>query len=127
MIPLKTDVLVTHGPAKGHVDAESLGAGCSHMLREVRRVKPRVHICGHIHQARGTEVVNWDGVQWGYDSVSMGEGGVLTLLMMLGAWILEWVGYMLGRKRKGRTTFVNAAVEGRTGLIEGDDTIVVEI
>mmetsp|Transcript_17590 Transcript_17590/g.33396 ORF Transcript_17590/g.33396 Transcript_17590/m.33396 type:complete len:162 (-) Transcript_17590:358-843(-) len=49
-IPRNTHVLVTHSPAKGYVDD---GAGCPSILKHVRRVRPRLVVCGHIHQAHG--------------------------------------------------------------------------
>jgi predicted phosphodiesterase len=120
-VPDTTDILITHGPAKGHVDAASPAAGCVHLLREVLRVKPRLHICGHIHQARGKEVVDWGTVQWGYDRVNVGEGGLGVLLVMLGAWLWAWMGWVIGVRREGRTVFVNAAVEEN----EGKEVVVV--
>ena len=52
-IPSDNDILVTHGPPLGHGDRCVGGnrAGCAHLLREVlERVKPKVHIFGHIHE-----------------------------------------------------------------------------
>jgi predicted phosphodiesterase len=122
-IPLDTDVLVTHGPARGHVDAENATSGCPHLLQEVTRVMPRLHVCGHIHKARGVEAVDWGWVQWGYDRVHMGEGGVGTVVVMLGAWVVSW----MSGKRRGKGVCVSAAVgdggDGN-GRIEG---VVVEV
>ena len=50
LIPEDTDILVTHGPAKGFVDD---GVGCETILEHVHRVKPRLVVSGHIHQAHG--------------------------------------------------------------------------
>jgi hypothetical protein len=105
-IPLDTDVLVTHGPSRGHLDAESPASGCPHLLREVTHVRPRLHVFGHIHKARGMEVVDWGWGQWGYDSVYMGEGSIVTVMVMVGAWMRSWI---VGA-RKGRGVFVNAAI-----------------
>jgi Icc-related predicted phosphoesterase len=59
-IPLGIDVLVTHGPARGHVDGfDAPAVACVELLREVKRVKPVLHVCGHVHKARGAEVVDW--------------------------------------------------------------------
>lgn len=55
-IPTETDVLVTHGPPLGHGDMTSCNGrvGCEHTLIEVEaRVKPSVHIFGHIHSGYG--------------------------------------------------------------------------
>lgn len=124
-IPLSTDVLVTHGPAKGHVD---LGAkGCEHLNREVWRVKPRLHVCGHIHVARGVEHVDWGWLQWGYDTVVRGEERVFTEVIMFLAWVVMWVRYFVFGPREMESTFVNAAVAQPKGVVGGDETMVVEL
>lgn len=56
MIPTHTDVLITHGPPHGILDRASDGflCGCQDMLEIVRtRVKPRLHVFGHIHEGYG--------------------------------------------------------------------------
>ncbi|KAI1767933.1 Metallo-dependent phosphatase [Hypoxylon sp. FL1150] len=61
-IPLDTDILVTHGPARTHRD-ESRGrvaAGCEMLRQAMWRVRPRIALCGHVHEARGVERVRWD-------------------------------------------------------------------
>ncbi|KAK8079229.1 hypothetical protein PG994_003036 [Apiospora phragmitis] len=61
-IPLDTDILITHGPAFGHRD-ETVGreaAGCEELRKAMWRVRPRLAVCGHIHEARGVEGVRWD-------------------------------------------------------------------
>ena len=60
-IPSTTDVLITHGPPLGRNDEtdHSGYTGCWDLLQEVQnRIKPRVHIFGHIHQGYGT---SYDG------------------------------------------------------------------
>jgi hypothetical protein len=56
MIPDNTDVLITHGPPHGLLDAAMDGflCGCEELLEAVTtRVKPRLHIFGHIHEGYG--------------------------------------------------------------------------
>jgi Icc-related predicted phosphoesterase len=56
-----TDVLITHGPPLGRCDLSTQGirTGCYDLLQEVQqRVKPRVHVFGHIHESCG---VSFDG------------------------------------------------------------------
>lgn len=55
LIPPDTALLVTHGPAWGLVDQVKEGrhAGCKDLLAAIRRVKPALHVAGHIHQAHG--------------------------------------------------------------------------
>lgn len=91
-------------------------------------MKPRVHVCGHIHCARGIEVLNWGWVQWGYDGVVSGETSwvwrVYVLVLMSLMWILEWISWVtLGRERRGAGWIINAAIVG-DGRVEG---VVLEI
>jgi Icc-related predicted phosphoesterase len=56
LIPSDTDILLTHGPLSGILDSTKKGehVGCENLLNRVNEIKPRVHICGHIHEAYGT-------------------------------------------------------------------------
>ncbi len=52
--PDGVDVLVLHSPPRGFLDGDrSLGSEA--LLRAVERVKPRVAVCGHIHECQGQE------------------------------------------------------------------------
>ena len=55
LIPEGIDVLVTHGPPYGFGDRVHGGerVGCEDLLRHLARVKPRLHLFGHIHEDRG--------------------------------------------------------------------------
>lgn len=63
-IPSTTDVLITHGPPAGIRDyiapplEESDHLGCADLRKRVSRIRPQVHIFGHIHGGYGTETVN---------------------------------------------------------------------
>ncbi|MBK7402020.1 MAG: metallophosphatase domain-containing protein [Myxococcales bacterium] len=54
-IPAGIDVLVTHGPPLGFGDQGPVEgrAGCADLLEHVRRVRPPLHLFGHIHQDGG--------------------------------------------------------------------------
>jgi Icc-related predicted phosphoesterase len=54
-IPAGIDVLLTHGPPAGILDetVEDVHAGCADLLDAVRRVRPRLHVFGHIHEGAG--------------------------------------------------------------------------
>jgi predicted phosphohydrolase len=56
-IPADTDILITHGPPAGILDRNSAGepTGCEDLRLAVDRIKPRLHIFGHIHEAHGVE------------------------------------------------------------------------
>lgn len=63
-IPYSLDVLITHGPARGHLDRTMEGdeAGCYDLYRRLRGmiendVNPRYHICGHIHEGYGMKQI----------------------------------------------------------------------
>ena len=55
-IPGDVDILVTHGPPYGILD-RSPGAlhhaGCPQLLEAVTRLKPKLHVFGHVHGAHG--------------------------------------------------------------------------
>lgn len=55
LIPTGTDVLITHGPPQGFGDwsDEPVRQGCADLLAAVRRMRPLLHLFGHIHQDGG--------------------------------------------------------------------------
>jgi Icc-related predicted phosphoesterase len=60
-IPADTDVLVTHGPPYGILDrppGSDRHEGCHRLKAAVLRVKPMLHVFGHIHGAYGTVCTN---------------------------------------------------------------------
>ncbi|KZF22138.1 Metallo-dependent phosphatase [Xylona heveae TC161] len=61
-VPLDTDVLVTHTPPKYHCDEsrDRGAAGCETLRQTLWRVRPRLAICGHVHEGRGAETIRWD-------------------------------------------------------------------
>ncbi|MEM8863318.1 MAG: metallophosphoesterase [Chloroflexota bacterium] len=52
----KNAVLITHTPPYGVVDLQTTGKheGSTAILEAISKVKPRLHLCGHIHRAWGT-------------------------------------------------------------------------
>ncbi|KAJ4344252.1 hypothetical protein N0V85_009807, partial [Neurospora sp. IMI 360204] len=65
-IPLETDILITHTPPRHHLD---LDLGCAGLLAELWRVKPKLHVFGHIHWGTGCEAVYYDECQRAYESL----------------------------------------------------------
>lgn len=56
-----TDILVTHGPPRDILDFSKFGnehCGCPYLRIKTMKVKPLVHIFGHIHGEYGTHVEN---------------------------------------------------------------------
>ena len=55
LIPSDTHILMTHGPVLGIHDVIVNGThvGCTDLLTKVKKIKPRAHVCGHIHEGYG--------------------------------------------------------------------------
>lgn len=71
-IPPDTDVVVTHTPAYSHRDRHSQATatsgddgqparpvGCPALRQVLQRVRPKIAVCGHVHESRGCERVLW--------------------------------------------------------------------
>lgn len=54
-VPEDTEIFVTHSPPYAHGDKVRMGehVGSIHCLRAVRRVRPKLTVTGHIHEAYG--------------------------------------------------------------------------
>jgi Icc-related predicted phosphoesterase len=58
-IPTDTDILITHGPAQGHLDMSGPpynepNLGCPLLRNHIDTVsRPKIHVCGHIHGGYG--------------------------------------------------------------------------
>lgn len=78
-IPLDTDVVVTHTPSRTHGDEtnERRAGGCEALRQALWRVRPKLAVCGHIHDGRGAERVIWD---LGCRTVSYAEKNVTRWL-----------------------------------------------
>ena len=69
-IPDDTDILVTHGPPNGILDKTgamfgNMNVGCQKLASQViYRIKPKLHIFGHIHEAHGTYKPDKDGTEF---------------------------------------------------------------
>jgi Icc-related predicted phosphoesterase len=55
-IPDDTDILITHSPPYGILDlVEGNNVGCEELASALKRVRPKVHVFGHIHEGYGLE------------------------------------------------------------------------
>jgi hypothetical protein len=55
-IPDNTDILITHGPAFGHLDipgGQNIRVGCEMLRHRVDTIRPKIHVFGHIHGSWG--------------------------------------------------------------------------
>ncbi|KAL8689034.1 MAG: hypothetical protein Q9218_005201 [Villophora microphyllina] len=55
------DIVMTHGPPYGILDETKRGddVGCEHLMRAIRRCRPRLHCFGHIHEGWGAQRTDW--------------------------------------------------------------------
>ncbi|ORY65500.1 calcineurin-like phosphoesterase [Pseudomassariella vexata] len=137
LIPNDTDVLVTHGPPRHHLD---LGLGCSGLLNEIWRVRPKVHVFGHVHSARGMQPVFWDDCQKSYESVmSRKKQGLIRDVLPNRGWIdavkvlvygliaIMWDYIMLGGGSSGSIMINAGCQKGTTGRLTTEKPFTIEI
>lgn len=128
---LKTtpDIVVTHGPPKHHLDKRDFHrAGCPYLAQEIRRIRPRLSVFGHIHVGYGREEVIFDSAQEAYEEVMTGWagwGGIVRLVIAV-AWA-RLVRLFRQPSIKDFTTLVNAAVVGGPKNELQNSPIVVEV
>ncbi|TGO47652.1 hypothetical protein BOTNAR_0513g00060 [Botryotinia narcissicola] len=75
-IPLDVDIVLTHTPPKYHCDERNdrVAAGCEYLRQALWRIRPRLTICGHVHEGRGAEIIQWD---LGSSNIKFKENGVV--------------------------------------------------
>lgn len=127
-IPEETDLLLTHGPPKTHLDIGHLG--CQYLLRVLWSMKrrPILHVFGHIHGGYGEEVLCWDTFQAIYENImarNRGWTGLAGLVCyafrrictsLFGVW-----------DGQGYTHLINAAAIGGVRDEKRRDPIVVTL
>ncbi|KAF1949596.1 putative phosphoesterase [Byssothecium circinans] len=105
-VPADIDILVTHGPPKGHLDAGHLG--CKFLLNEVWRKKPRLHVFGHVHEGYGMEWVQFDALQRAYENTVIAGGG----LWNLGRVLVEFLVARFSPVKESSALLVNPSMIG---------------
>lgn len=62
LIPNDIDILITHGPPHGILDfVDDENTGCEELQKALFRVKPKLHVFGHIHEGYGNVVLKRSG------------------------------------------------------------------
>lgn len=107
-VPDGVDVLVTHCPPRGHLDLLSLG--CSHLIREVWRTRPRLHVFGHVHEGYGQEWVGFDGAQAAFEELVLSRG--FWRVASLGRLLFEVARARFRSAKEAPCLLVNAAMIG---------------
>lgn len=105
-VPANIDILITHSPPRAHLDLISFG--CVYLLHELWRVKPKLHVFGHVHEAHGLQWIQFDTLQKSYESIVMNNGGIGLLYRMIEELIQTW----FGSPKDSRCALVNASSVG---------------
>lgn len=115
--------------------------GCAGLLAEIWRVKPTVHIFGHIHTGHGKEYIFWNDAQQAQEQFanSRSGSGILGDVIPSRSWTdalrvlwysvkgLLWQWLMVGGAGSNGSIFVNTAIVYQSTLIVGNPVKVVDI
>jgi len=136
-IPLSTEVLITHTPPRHHLDIE---LGCDSLLDEIWRVRPRLHVFGHIHSGHGREALFWDEGQAALERLmDRKRPGVFGDFFPSSAWLdalrvvwygikgILWQHLMVGPKGANGSLLINAALVWQSTLDIKNPPEVVEM
>lgn len=122
------DIIVTHGPPRLHLDQRDFHrAGCPYLAQEIRRLRPLLHVFGHIHAAYGQEKVVLDNVQSGYEEIMTGWAGWGTLVYMVVMAVSARITQLFKHFDNKATVFVNAAVVGGAENALKNEPILIEL
>lgn len=85
------------------------------------RIRPRLHVFGHVHESHGWEWVAFDTLQWAFEQAVLARGGLWNLLKVAWAFRQSMFGVLEGTK----TLLVNPAIVG--GLRDADRMAPVKV
>lgn len=120
-VPDDVDILITHGPPRAHLD--TLRLGCPALLDELWRVRPRLHVFGHVHEGYGTEWLDFDAVQEAYERTVVAGGGLWNVARL----VVAFVQAVLGPRTEARSLLVNPCLVGGLRDDERRKPVVVHI
>ncbi|PQE22868.1 calcineurin-like phosphoesterase protein [Rutstroemia sp. NJR-2017a BBW] len=136
-IPQETDILITHTPPRYHLD---INLGCAGLLNAIWRVKPRLHVFGHVHSGHGREAVFWDAGQEAYERLmAKKQGGIVLDFIPSSAWLdamrviwygikgILWQRLMVGPGGGNGGIMINAAIVYQSTTDVGNPVEIVEI
>ena len=132
-VPEDTDILVLHGPPAlyGDGDGEKGPTGRSkikgdgYLLREIRRVQPKLVLCGHIHGAFGVARIELDGVKDTRDAQQLCWEGYSISRILKALWckVVE----VHSARQPRQTLVVNAAFAPDAMSSKDKDAISVDL
>ena len=61
IVPPDVDILVTHGPPAGYLSDDR--NGCDGLRKALWRIRPMLHVFGHVHSSYGTTTLSYDDAQ----------------------------------------------------------------
>ncbi|XWW96260.1 hypothetical protein V2A60_004233 [Cordyceps javanica] len=125
MVPPDVNILLTHGPPRGHLD--NGGKGCPQLMKEILRVRPELVVFGHIHAGHGEERLLYDGFHRAYSEIMGGKETLLSAMKILFWFCISRVCRMAGWHAMTETTMVNAAVVGESMHHVNYNGIVVKV
>ena len=64
--PPDVDILVTHGPPAGYLSDDK--NGCDGLRKALWRVRPMLHVFGHVHSSYGTTTLSYDDAQKAFEA-----------------------------------------------------------
>ena len=108
--PQEVDVFVTHMPPKYHLDLDGYGENL--LLNELWRIRPRLHVFGHIHGGYGQDVLTYDDFEASYEKIRRGSSGWGALLKMWYRYVVYFCSSTAVKDSIPRTILVNAAHVG---------------
>jgi hypothetical protein len=127
-------VVITHTPPYAHRD---IRLGCPALLQAIYHVRPRLHVCGHVHSGHGKEALFFDDSQRAYETLVSNSAGIVgdlnpkrwreaVSVVWHGVRGLLWHVLMEGRKGANGAWLVNAAMTYQsTGRIGNPPSVVI--
>lgn len=104
-IPRNLDILITHTPPYAHLDSRG---GCYHLLNEIWKNHPRLHVCGRSRENQGTEWLQFDALQKGVEFMIGRDEGPNELWCVVKGFIQSWCRPAI----EAKTLLVNACITG---------------
>ncbi|CAI7583136.1 unnamed protein product [Penicillium glandicola] len=104
-IPDHMDILITHSPPFTHRDSLE---GCPHLLDQIWRDHPLLHVFGCSLENYGIEFLHFDALQEAMERIEAAGGGFFNLLMVVKGFVHSFFRPDI----KAKSLLVNACING---------------